>query len=273
MGRWLGLVVLALVLVGCEFSVFEPPSVVAVVDAEGLVRSPANLVVVPLRAGEAVWVRVNVGSRPSSELPLLSVFEVGASGVSVEVFSSWGGRVAESSSRGSFSRDFGLLSVGDVGEVREALSVVWDCAGPCVLERFRSGSFFVRLSSAVSVSVPLRVFAVVEWDEFEPNDSAEAATLVPVGVSSVVRVGALERVSDSDFFRVVCLVPLDGVRIRFLSSFSGDVRLLGRELNVRKNSWSPVVGCGEAVYVKSVGGEGGSSAVSGYSLEFVPFRY
>lgn len=267
----LAVVVASVALVGCEFSVFEPPAVAATVDAEGLVSVPSPRVSFETRQNEVTWIRVNVGRAPAAARPLLMAFETNSSSVALEVYSMFGTLIAKSERRGEFSRDSWLFNASDVRS--ESISVTWNCVGPCVLDGFRSGSYFVKVIPTQGTRVSLFAFAVAESDVNEPNDSGDAARSLMVTADGVSVSGSLERVGDADFFRVNCVLGLDGVRLAVMTDFAGDVRLLGLGVNVRKNTWSQVVACGELVYVASAVGDAGADAVSRYSLVASPVRY
>jgi hypothetical protein len=178
------------------------PDVAGIVEAvHGAFNTPVapNLTLAP---GAVLTYRVDVARRDSNR-DLLYVEVQGTAGVTVELRSSNGSRLAAANNPRYFARRVQDLSplVAGVGETLEPqVDVNFRCIGPCAAHRASVGTFYaeVRNPTASVALIDLYAYLVEEADANEPNDFALSATTIG-GPQTMT--GRIERIGDLDYFR------------------------------------------------------------------------
>lgn len=124
---------------------------------------------------------------------------------------------AISNRQGRFARSRSALS--GLAEPLEPASIVVlpNCRGACIIRNAAPGSYAVRIHNRSNSRQSVALYAFVEayWDDNEPNDRPADAT--QLGEEPIA--GAIERIGDVDYFRVL----RDG-ELRFSSSSSLPLR-------------------------------------------------
>jgi hypothetical protein len=171
-------------------------------------------------------VRVRVGQVPLTTPPQLAVMEIDApAGTEIEVRTAGGQLLGVSADRRFFasSRDAALAATPLVARmgvdddrtsaessgraIVEPLSVglYWDCLGPCVAFRPVPGpsrDSFVYIRSPQARQIGLLAYVMREQHAHEPNDTQATATPIAGTIGGADVIGAIERLGDSDFYRI-----------------------------------------------------------------------
>ncbi len=239
-------------------------------------QTPTALGRLVLAPGQTQVARLSFGSSPAR---LRFVEVVGVSGgaadgrVLLELRDA-SGSIGFSTSRQRFTTGLDVLSSAEgasPGVESSAISVLYQCLGPCVATRYRTGTVFARVTNTSSQtrSVDLYAYGAPETDQNEPNDPSNPATVVSVGPGGVTVTGAIERMDDVDVFRLVCTPSFDfaTVLVTLETSFPGS-------MVVRLSAWSTPrapgqrleVPCGGTFRVETTDGSAGPSASSWYSI-------
>ena len=239
-------------------------------------QSPTPLGRLTLAPGETQVARLSFGS---SSARLRYVEVAGASGtdadgrVLLEVRDG-SGTIGFSTSRLRFATGLDVLSSAEAWSqdvAPSSISVLYQCLGPCVATRYRSGTVFARVTNVSSQtrSVDLYAYGGPETDQNEPNESTFGATIVRVGPGGETVTGAIERLDDVDVFRLACsdAFQFTTVFVTLETSFpgsmvvrrwpSGPARVPGQEFEVPCNAY---------VGVQTTDGSAGPSASSRYSV-------
>ncbi len=244
-----------------------------VVDAQAETLDPAALATFTVGGGETVMVEVDF---PSSGADLMYV-EIEPSEATTDLRIELRGERAGdlelvSRSPSIFATSVAALSLAAVPAAveRSAISVEWNCFGPCVARPYRQGTSYVRVinEDAAALSVTLYAYGFVAADENEPNDTFETATeVVAMNVDDTVT-GAIEHVEDLDYFRIACDdgFPFGDVRLELTSSFEGDIVLVADDNVYPPDVETPALDCGTTVFVHTTDGTAGPSADSRYTI-------
>ncbi|TVR89779.1 MAG: hypothetical protein EA416_12115, partial [Trueperaceae bacterium] len=239
-------------------------------------QTPTALGRLVLAPGETQVARLSFGS---STARLRYVEVVGASGVAADgrvllELRDASGPIGFSTSRQRFASGVGVLAGAEATSIdveASAISVLYQCLGPCVATRYRSGTVFARVTNTSSQtrSVDLYAYGAAETDRNEPNDSTTTATVVSVGSAGVTVTGAIERMDDVDVFRLVCTGGFEFamVYVTLETSFPGS-------MVVRRSAGSTPsapgqrleVPCDGTFRVETTDGSAGPSASSRYSV-------
>lgn len=242
------------------------------VPAQGLISAaPVARGSVSVPANRTRLVRLTFPSAPGADLRYVEI--VGANiepTVRLQVLADGDG-VGVSSRRDRFASSLSALSLTAFGDGvdRAAIGVVWNCEGPCVAERYRSGEVIARITNTSSFSRTVDVYAygTAEGDRNEPNDRPRDASEFVVEAEGDVVIGALERIGDVDYFRFLCGADFDDLRLTLESDFRGDIvmRVPGGQEIVP--STPRVVPCDSVVSVYTRDDTAGPSASSRYRIE------
>jgi hypothetical protein len=238
--------------------------------------TPTALGRLVLAPGETQVARFSFGS---SSARLRYVEVVGASGVAadgrvrLEVRDD-SGTIGFSTSRQRFATGLDVLSSAEASSLdveRSAISVLYQCLGPCVATRYRTGTVFARVTntSTQTRTVDLYAYGAPETDQNEPNDSTTSATVVSVGAAGATVTGAIERLDDVDVFRLVCTdgFQFTTVFVTLETSFPGSMvvrRSAGS--TPRAPGQTLEVPCDGTFRVETTDGSAGPSASSRYSV-------
>ena len=240
-------------------------------------QSPTALGRLVLAPGETQIARLSFGS---STARLRYVEVAGASGTAADghvllELRDGSGTIGVSSSRLRFATGLDVLSSADTWSsdaTPSAISVLYQCLGPCVATRYRSGTVFARVTNTSSQmrSVDLYAYGAPETDQNEPNDSTGAGTIVFVGPAGATVTGAIEHMEDVDVFRLVCTDNFEfaTVLVTLESSFPGSmvVRRLLPTGPTREPGQVLEVPCNGYLRVETRDGSAGPSASSRYSV-------
>ena len=237
--------------------------------------APRALGRLTLAPGETQLARFTFGSSAAG-LRFVEVTGVGGSAVDgrvrVEVRSD-AGTVGVSDDRRRFAPSLGaLVATGpEHGVAASSVPVVNVCLGPCVAQRYRSGSLVAHVTNTSSQtrSVDLYAYGAPESDSNEPNDSAATATRVSVATTGATLTGAIERIGDRDVYTLTCASsrPGSSLVVGLQSAFPGPLALrrLDRASGVRAGGTIEVA-CGASVVVETTDGSAGPSSSSLYVL-------
>ncbi len=244
--------------------------------AQSFPQTPTALGRLVLAPGETQVARLFFGS---STAPLRYVEIVGTSGVAADgrvllELRDTSGSIGFSTSRQRFATGVDVLSSGEATSIDvepSAISVLYQCLGPCVATHYRSGTVFARVTntSMQTRSVDLYAYGAAETDQNEPNDSTTTATVVSVGSAGVTVTGAIERMDDVDVFRLVCTGTFEfaTVYVTLETSFPGSMvvrRSAGS--TTRAPGQTLEVPCDGTFRVETTDGSAGPSASSRYSV-------
>jgi len=240
-------------------------------------QTPTPLGRLDLAPGETQVARLSFGA---SSARLRYVEVVGAGGVVadgrvlLELRDTSGGSIGFSVDRQRFATGLDVLSSAEAslhGVEASAISVLYQCLGPCVATRYRSGIVFARVTntSAQPRSVHLYAYGAPETDQNEPNDSTANATSVSVGAAGATVTGAIEHRDDVDVFRLVCVegfqFPTSFVTLE--TSFPGSMVVRRSTGSIpRSPGQALAVPCGGTFRVETTDGSAGPSASSRYSV-------
>lgn len=204
---------LAVVLSACQFSVSIDPFPDAVeVPANTDPSIPARQVT--LAGNESVVFEVLLDSSVRAQQAIY--FELDTNDVDLVLFSTGGGALASSSSSDVFLRGTTAVSAASVEDANvraEAITIEKFCRGTCIARNANANVFYIQLinQAAASRTFNMYLFGAGYTDEYEfENDVADGAVVIPKGSTET---GALERIGDSDWWRVTT-----GGTIDFLDS-------------------------------------------------------
>ena len=269
---------LALLLVACQITITVPEPDLQV-TAERVTNDPGVLDTISIPGGATRVVEVQYRAITTS--PALMFFEVQGSGVDGTVrveFRSESYRflVASQSSR-RFATQVGRLGA-EVGDdlagradtsVERSIALTWECFGPCVARPYEAGTYLVKLENtgSTSRSVSILAYGLEPTDPNEPNDAPATATLVEVASAGDGDSGAIEHVTDIDYFRFTCSGEFeDGMRLTLVSDFDRAIVLRADGRDYPPGSETDPIACGSTVSVSTSDGTAGPSLYSNYSI-------
>lgn len=265
------LAALTLVLAACQVTVTPgltwPPVIVDSIDAQPT-STPTVQAQGNLAPGATRYFELGV-----ADVRDLVYAEVqGASGLRVSLYSSGGTRLAASESATYFGSSLSALSSSADAVAGAAISVAFQCLGPCVAVPSTATSYVVAVTNTTGSIAGFDLFAytIDATDQNEPNDSQ--ATAIVLNSADSDR-GAVERLGDTDYF--VYDATAGG---SFFVVFDPFDLALGLEVEIVNcaacvvldgTSGRQVEGLvdGDVLRVTSAAGRAGPSASSGYSLE------
>ena len=277
----LPLALLALLLAACQVTVRPPPPPAAeyTVNAQGRTTEPRPLRTITIPANDFAVLEVIYPSSVA-DLMYLEIEPVGSgTGLQLEMWGPAGSaRELVSRSRHLFATSTAPLELAaDAADTeavadleRSSISIGWACFGPCVGRSYRAGTTYGRVINASGSSRTVRIYAygLEETDQNEPNDTSATATSVVVQAVGSAATGAIERVTDLDYFRIHCGsgFPFDNLRLRLATGFDGDMVLEAAGTAYRPGQTTAILSCGSTVLVRTIDGTAGPSAASTYSI-------
>ncbi len=155
------------------------------------------------------------------------------------------------------------------GIIEPSIDVAWRCLGPCLARPYQSGRYFVEIANEGTSDrrVSLLAYGLEPTDRNEPNDTAAQATLVELAVPGDGATGAIEHVTDVDYFRFECTAGFgEGVELELVSGFEGAIELRAGGRSYRPGVPTDPLPCGSVVSVRTTDATAGPSAHSRYAL-------
>jgi hypothetical protein len=218
----------AMVLAACQVTPVPggPPTADYTFSAQtAYPPQPSSRGTVFLPANQDVIVRIQTGTVTSDPTRLM-VMEVDApAGVRLEVRTAGAQVIGASTDPRFFASTMtaataaaplqarpATLSTRGTGTPRDrtmvepqSVAVVWNCVGPCVAFRPAVGTnidYYLVIRSPQSRNANIYAYLMEEQDQNEPNNSQATATPVAANQITANVSGAIERLGDSDFFRI-----------------------------------------------------------------------